>query len=106
MHDPQSRRKLLFGGVFLLSIALIILFNITLAGSPDGGLHVTAWLATTIIIVGIIMLLGIMINGRPAGALIDNRNRVSLSKFQATTWTVFVLSALITAAAVNLLHGN
>jgi uncharacterized RDD family membrane protein YckC len=48
------------------------------------------------------MLLGWLINKRPAGAFIDNRNRISLSKLQAAGWTVVVLSGFATAAAYNI----
>jgi len=46
-------------------------------------------------------IIGGLINGRPSGAFIDNRNRLSLSKLQAGAWTVLVLSAFATAAAFN-----
>ncbi len=45
---------------------------------------------------------GMAVNGRPAGIVIDNRNRVSLSKFQATLWTLLVITALVTVASHNL----
>ena len=51
-------------------------------------------------------IIGKLIQGRFAGAFIDNRNRLSLSKLQAGAWTVIVLSALATAAAFNLVHGE
>lgn len=46
-------------------------------------------------------LVGWLINQRPGGAFIDNRNRLSLSKLQAGAWTVIVIAALSTAAAFN-----
>jgi hypothetical protein len=48
------------------------------------------------------MVLGWLINGRPGGAFIDNRNRISLSKLQAAGWTVVVLAGFATAAAYNI----
>lgn len=56
-----------------------------------------SWLISAVLLVAFCALVGVAINGRPAGVLIDNRNRVSLSKFQAAAWSVVVLSALITA---------
>lgn len=47
------------------------------------------------------LIIGYLVNGRAAGAFIDNRNRLSLSKLQAGAWTVLVLSALATAGAYN-----
>jgi hypothetical protein len=48
-----------------------------------------------------LMVVGLLVNGRPIGAFIDNRNRLSLSKLQAGAWTVIVLAAFATAAASN-----
>jgi hypothetical protein len=42
------------------------------------------------------------LNERPAGVLIDNRNRVSLSKLQAVSWTILVLSGLVILVAAKL----
>lgn len=50
-----------------------------------------------------LMLFGWLINNRAAGAFIDNRNRISLSKLQAAAWTVVVLSGFATAAAYNIM---
>ena len=46
-------------------------------------------------------LIGWLVNNRPIGAFIDNRNRISLSKLQAGAWTVVVLAAFATGAAFN-----
>lgn len=50
-------------------------------------------------------LVGIGVNGCAYGVLIDNRNRVSLSKFQMAAWTVLVIGALICFCSFNLLNG-
>lgn len=65
-----------------------------------------AWLWTAALMVAFLALVGVALNGRPAGVIIDNRNRVSLSKFQAALWTVLVLSALVTTAAARAAAGN
>jgi len=46
--------------------------------------------------------IGICINNRATGVIIDSRNVMSLSKLQACAWTILVLSALLIAAAFNL----
>ena len=61
-----------------------------------------AWALTMLCLATFCGLVGVAINGRPAGLIIDKRNRVSLSKFQAVAWSVFVLSALITAILLRL----
>lgn len=61
-----------------------------------------AWSASILVTILGLALIGAAVNARPAGVLIDNRNRVSLSKFQATAWTVMVLSILVTAVGLNI----
>jgi hypothetical protein len=65
-----------------------------------------AWVVTLGILTAGVMVIGGAVNGRFEGVLIDNRNRVSLSKFQATLWTLLLASALISAAALNLENGH
>lgn len=69
----------------------------------DPSQKVPAWLATIAGMTLMIVDLGISVRGRPDGIIIDNRNRISLSKFQMTAWTVIVLSAFIVTVAFNLL---
>lgn len=57
------------------------------------------WMITLLGLLAVIAVIGGSINGRPDGIMIDNRNRVSLSKFQVTLWTVLILSASTSAAA-------
>jgi hypothetical protein len=48
---------------------------------------------------------GVSIKNHPLGALIDKRNRISLSKLQMLLWTILVLSALVTVVEWRLAHG-
>ena len=81
----------------------IVLIGLVLFITPGYLPQYRAW-----VFVGVMVLLAIdlalvgwLINGRPIGAFIDNRNRLSLSKLQAGAWTVLVLSAFATVAAFN-----
>lgn len=65
------------------------------------GARAYAFLGVMLLLVIELVVIGALVNGRPAGAFIDNRNRLSLSKLQAGAWTVLVLSAFATAAAFN-----
>jgi hypothetical protein len=47
-------------------------------------------------LVGLIELLGMAVHGDPLGVLIDERNKMSLSRLQIIVWTVIILSALAT----------
>ncbi len=44
------------------------------------------------------IFLGVLIKGRPAGILINERNLISLSRFQTVLWTLIILSAFFTMA--------
>lgn len=64
-----------------------------------------AWLGSAMLVTGFCAALGVAINGRAAGLLIDDRNRISLSRLQACAWSVLVLSALLTALMFRVLAG-
>lgn len=63
-----------------------------------------AWLGCLVLQVVFCLIVGLGINCRVAGMFIDNRNRVSLSKFQTTAWTILILSALVTTVFARLAH--
>lgn len=65
-----------------------------------------AFVLTEAIIVVTLVFIGMGINSRPAGVLIDDRNRISLSKFQMVMWTVLVIASLIVIASHNLALGK
>jgi hypothetical protein len=79
---------------------LVLGLNSALVWYP--GMRLAAWGATLILIVGFLAVLGFALTGRCAGIIIDNRAKVSLSKFQMTLWSVVVISSLITIVALNL----
>lgn len=60
------------------------------------------FLISMVLMLAELNVIGLLVNGRFAGAFIDNRNRLSLSKLQAAGWTVVVLGAFATAAAYNI----
>jgi len=57
-----------------------------------------AWLVTAGSMIAFVVLLGQLINQRPLGILIGERNLMSLSRFQMVLWTIIVLSAYIVIA--------
>lgn len=59
---------------------------------------VALWGLAALILLILLVLAGREINGLWAGALIDSRNKISLSRLQITLWTVMVLSAFLTMA--------
>jgi hypothetical protein len=75
-----------------------------LAFAPHWGVGYrgATFVGVMLILAAELAIIGALVNGRPIGAFIDNRNRISLSKLQAGAWTVVVLAALATAAAFNM----
>jgi len=56
--------------------------------SPLGG-----WFVIALLMVLYFLFLGRWISGRPLGVLVNERNLMSLSRFQMVSWTVLLLSA-------------
>lgn len=61
-----------------------------------------AWIATLILIGLFIAVAGQGIIGLWRGLFIDEMNRISLSRFQLTLWTIIVLSSFFIAALYNI----
>src|SRR5437667_9028301 len=90
---------------------LIILFGL-IAISLLGLLLPTSsrlwiWIGILILLAFSVIVVGRGITGSWLGVLIDNRKKMSLSRFQTVLWTVLILSALLAVAVTNLpLVGN
>jgi hypothetical protein len=67
---------------------------------PNGRLM--GWALTAVVLLGIVVIAGHGITGRWIGLLINERNRMSLTRLQLIAWTVLVLSAIFAAALDNL----
>jgi len=94
--------KKFVGILFFLLIAVIAATNVALFWYRNPFSRVVVWLATVGLTILLVAVIGLGVNRRPAGAIIDSRNRVSLSKLQMIAWTILVLSALMTAGVSNL----
>jgi hypothetical protein len=93
--------------------ALVAFFLIALAGLaflspliPGALVRPGAFLAALVFMTLEFIAIGISLGRGPAGIIIDSRNCMSLSKFQACAWTAIVLSALLVAAAFNIYRGS
>ncbi len=82
--------------VVLLSIALALL-----AIYIHNYTSLCAWWMIMGIVAGAILIIGHGVTGVWRGAFIDERNVISLSRFQLLAWTVLILSAFMTAAFWN-----
>ena len=64
------------------------------------------WLANIFLLTAFTLLIGHAITGLWRGALIDERNKISLARFQALLWTILILPSLLTAAILNIHRGQ
>ena len=63
------------------------------------------WYLSIALIVVFLMLIGWQKNRRLGGFLVDDRQKLSLSRLQLVGWTVLIVSAYSTAALWNTSHG-
>jgi hypothetical protein len=64
------------------------------------------WPSMMVVMMLFLFVLGHGIAGRFSGVLIDERNKMSLSRLQLVLWTVVILSAYLAAAIWNLSLGD
>jgi len=67
---------------------------------------VWAWIGTLVLLAGFATVAGHGILGLWLGLLIDERNKMSLSRLQMILWTIVVLSGFLTAALWNISKGQ
>jgi len=67
---------------------------------------VWAWIGTLVLLAGFATVAGHGILGLWLGLLIDERNKMSLSRLQMILWTIVVLSGFLTAALRNIRSGE
>ena len=60
-----------------------------------------SWLVVVVVLIAFVVIAGLGITGVWRGAFIDERNMISLSRFQMLVWTVLVLSAYGTLAVTR-----
>ncbi len=85
-------------GVIVLFIVFIALVGIFAPTS----MRVAVWIGTLILLSLFMLVVGRGITGQWLGFLIDNRNKMSLSRFQISLWLLLIGSAYLVAALTNL----
>lgn len=63
--------------------------------------RVGSWAGTLVLLTAFVVVVGHGVTGYAAGLLIDERNHMSLSRFQTLLWTILVISALLNIAIWN-----
>jgi hypothetical protein len=83
-----------------LGCIVVLLF----AGVPAVGINSPglAYLLAIALLVAFVAVVGFAVTGHWVGVLIDDRNVISLSRFQMAVWTCVLLAAILTAALLNI----
>jgi hypothetical protein len=89
----------------LAAIAIVIVIFIVIIGvfPIPRTMH---WVGTAGLIIAFAAIIGKTVNGRWTGILIDERNRMSLSRFQIIIWTVIIVSAYFTIVNARIYAGE
>jgi hypothetical protein len=89
----------------IAAIALVALIPIVDWWALMSHRPLLGWLAVGVLLLIFMAVSGHGVVGMWRGILIDNRNVISLSRFQMVLWTAIVLSAFLTAALYNIYTG-
>lgn len=104
--SAATMRQRAWGGVFVAAVALSLVGGLWLPRSQGSGVALAwAFLGQVAVFLIAIGAAGMAIRGDILGAVIDGRNRPSLSRLQMLLWTVLVLSAVATLVEWRLAHG-
>lgn len=60
--------------------------------------YIGPWIITALVITGLIIVIGWVVSGKWLGALVDSRNKMSLSQLQILLWTIVFVSSYFTIA--------
>src|SRR2546427_2881501 len=101
-HPPAPR----WTGWHTLGLLCILVVIVLVGLRIPTGARLGAWLLTLILLAVFAAVAGQGITGLWRGLLIDERNKISLSRLQIVLWTVVVLSGFLTAALSNLAMGQ
>jgi len=98
----KTKRKIFWqvaGALLWIAIILAILFF-----SPKNSIW--AWILSIGLLVVFFRGIGKICKNIWFGVLIDERNKVSLSRFQITLWTILFLASFFAAALINIFGGQ
>lgn len=102
MADEQTNRLFM---LLAIAVAVATIPVGLLLPDASGDRADASFVVTMVLVAASIGLAGFAITGRLVGVLIDERNKVSLSRLQILLWTVVVVSAIAAGAFANLSSG-
>lgn len=82
----------------VFGIVLLLLLLVAVIGVGYFALLPGAWIIVGLVMTVFVGAVGLLTKGRWAGVLIDERNRMSLSRLQMVVWTLILVSAFVTLA--------
>lgn len=94
---PRPAKKypnLIFAAATFVCVAAIIAAGY---GAERYGLA-NAWGITVAFLIVFLIAVGLRVHDRPLGALIDEKNLMSLSRFQLVAWTVLIAASIVAVA--------
>ena len=102
---PPAEKKKQVSATLVTIVSLVFLLLATVGVYKLGDHTELAWLLAAACMAGYLMFLGSQISGNVLGALISERNLMSLSRFQLVAWTILLLSAFLVAVLHRLFTG-
>jgi len=87
-----------WGWLTILFVILLGACAVWIAKSADHSYTRLQWVCVVAIFVALSLFAGFLVNGRLAGILIDDRNRMSLERVQWVAWLIVLLSAYFVQA--------
>ncbi|SPF31436.1 conserved membrane hypothetical protein [Syntrophobacter sp. SbD1] len=100
--ENGSNWKCVHTAALWVLIALILLTGWLL--TPVSGIW--AWILIAVFMGLVFIIVSMGVTGSASGLLIDTRNKMSLSRFQMTLWTLVVLSGYLAAAMANIFKSS
>ena len=105
---PPPNVRLRWGLLTLLFVAALVGCGIWIGSDAHARLaaHLQVqWLAVEAVLLGVCVLAGYIVNHRPDGILIDELNRISLTRAQWVAWLIVLLGGFFTEATWNVAVG-
>ena len=102
-NPPESREPLLSPQLTGFALILLVVLIVLAAAYLPPGWN---WIATLVLMFAFVMFLGKVMTYRIWGFLINDRNLMSVSRFQTTLWTLLVLSGFFAIVMQRLAAGH
>jgi hypothetical protein len=104
-NDPNPRLRdaiVVVVGTAGLALAPILVHQ-TVGAEDWGRTRVVAWLVDMVLILAVVVALGHAIRGGWFGWLVNQENRMSLTRLQIVLWTTLTVAAVVVAGVTNLI---